>query len=50
MVIDDLLAYCKNANHVAQFMQQTVGVEKLKTNWAIFIGSVWQCETFNGIV
>ena len=27
-----------------------VGVEKVSTNWLIFMKSVWQCEAFSGIV
>jgi hypothetical protein len=27
-----------------------VGVEKVSTNWLIFIRFVWQCEAFSGIV
>jgi len=27
-----------------------VGVEKVGTNWLIFMKSIWQCEVFSGIV
>src|SRR5882757_7486599 len=31
-------------------MHWPVGVEKVNTNWLIFIKPVWQCEAFSGIV
>jgi hypothetical protein len=35
---------------VSQLVHWRVGVEKLSTNWAIFMRSVWQPEAFSGIV
>jgi hypothetical protein len=35
---------------VRQLVKTPVGVEKVSTNWLIFMKSVWQCEAFSGIV